>query len=84
MLFSKSMLKRQPATTQCRQAPASRLRASARVPSADAARGSTSQLSVVFQDRAFLVLQVSEPKQFNRSSRVLMFGVFETFGLHER
>jgi hypothetical protein len=41
--------KRQQHTTQCRHAPASRLRTSARVPSADAVRGSRSQLIVLFR-----------------------------------
>jgi hypothetical protein len=60
MPFVEIMPKRQQHTTQCRQAPASRLRTSARVPSADAVRGSMSQLRVLFQDRAFECSTFSE------------------------
>jgi hypothetical protein len=78
MPFVEIMPKRQQHTTQCRQAPASRLRTSARVPSADAVRGSRSQLIVLFQDRAFECSTFSETQLLGRrSSRVLMFGDVE-------
>ena len=78
MPFVEIMPKRQQHTTQCRQEPASRLRTSARVPSADAVRGSRSQLIVLFQDRAFECSTFSETQLHGRrSSRVLMFGDLE-------
>jgi hypothetical protein len=76
MPFVEIMPKRQQHTTQCRQAPASRLRTSARVPSADAVRGSRSQLIVLFQDRAFECSTFSET-ELPRRSQVLMFGDLE-------
>ena len=74
MLFVEIMQNGRKPCTQCRQAPASRLRTSARVPSADAVRGSMSQLIVLFQGRAFECCKLSETELHGRrSSRVLMF-----------